>query len=68
MKKVTKKLLIIMLTFILAVINTSVASAVEIASPGVKLDSPQAFDAAVSTLDLSAYFDFDEFNDYIVEQ
>ena len=50
------------------VINTNFAFAVEIVSPGIKLDSPQFFDAAVSTLDLSVYFNFDEFNDYLVEQ
>ncbi|MBR3788839.1 MAG: hypothetical protein IKJ86_02490 [Clostridia bacterium] len=68
MKKITKKLLVVILTLILLVINTNFAFAVEIVSPGIKLESPQFFDAAVSTLDLSVYFNFDEFNDYLVEQ
>jgi len=68
MKKTTKILVAFILTLILFITNANVAFAVEIVSPGVKFDSPDFYDAATSTLDLSTYFDFEEFNNYMVEQ
>lgn len=68
MKKLTKKVLITILTLIILIINTNFAFAVEIVSPGIEFETPQFFDAASSTLDLSVYFNTDEFVDYMVEQ
>lgn len=68
MKKFTKNTLILTLTLILLIINTNFAFAVEIVSPDVKIESPVLYDAATSTLDLSVYFNLEEFNDYLVEQ
>lgn len=68
MKKVTKKLLVIILSLILLIINTNSAFAVEIVSPDVKIETPVFYDAASSTLDLSTYFNLEEFNDYLVQQ
>ncbi len=63
-----KKFIIILLTLVLLIVNTNFAFAIEIVSPDVDIKSPVLYDAATSTLDLSTYFDFKEFNDYIVEQ
>lgn len=68
MKKSTKKVLITILTLIILIINTNFAFAVEFVSPGIEFETPQFFDAASSTLDLSVYFNTDEFVDYMVEQ
>ena len=68
MKKLTKKVLIAILTLIILIINTNFAFAVEFISPGIEFETPQFFDAASSTLDLSVYFNTDEFVDYMVEQ
>ena len=68
MKKTTKIIVAFILTLILFITNANVAFAVEIVSPGVKFDSPDFYDAASSRLDLSTYFNIDEFNDYLVEQ
>lgn len=68
MKKFTKKFIIMLLTLVLLIVNTNFAFAIEIVSPDVEIKSPVLYDAATSTLDLSTYFDFEEFNDYMVEQ
>jgi len=68
MKRFTKKSLIIVLTLILLIINTNSAFASEIVSPDSDFESPVFYDGATSTLDLTTYFNFDEFNDYMVEQ
>ena len=58
-----KKFIIILLTLVLLIVNTNFAFAIEIVSPDVDIKSPVLYDAATSTLDLSTYFDFKEFND-----
>ena len=68
MKKITKKILTIAFTLVLIVTNVNFAFAAEILSPDIEFSSPTLYDAATSTLDLSTYFDFKEFNDYLVEQ
>ncbi len=68
MKKATKKTLVVLLAAILFVINSNFAFAAEIVSPQIELSSPELYDAASSTLDLSVYFNLEEFNDYLVEQ
>ena len=65
---ISKKVLIAILTLIILIINTNFAFAVEFISPGIEFETPQFFDAASSTLDLSVYFNTDEFVDYMVEQ
>lgn len=68
MKKFTKNTLILTLTLILLIINTNFAFAVEYFSPDVEFEEPTFYDAATSTLDLSTYFNINEFNEYMVEQ
>ena len=68
MKKATKKILIVFLTAILLVINSNFAFAAEIVFPQIELSSPELYDSTSSTLDLSVYFNLEEFNDYLVEQ
>ncbi len=68
MKKLTKNTLILTLTLILLIINTNFAFAVEFFSSDVEFEEPTFYDAAISTLDLSTYFNINEFNEYMVEQ
>lgn len=68
LKKTTKKLFTLILATIIFTVNANVALAVEFVSPSTKFESPTLYDAASSTLDLSVYFDLEEFNDYMVEQ
>ena len=68
MKKTIKKTLILILSLLLLAINTNSVFAVEIVYPGVKIENPQFFDAASSTIDLSTYFNTEDFVNYFIEQ
>ena len=68
MKKFTKNALILTLALVLLIINTNFAFAIEFFSPDVEFEEPTFYDAANSTLDLSTYFNINEFNEYMVEQ
>ena len=68
MKKFTKNALILTLALVLLIINTNFAFAIEFFSPDVEFEEPTFYDAANSTLDLSTYFNINEFNGYMVEQ
>ena len=68
MNKTLKKFLTALLSAILLLINTNFAFAAEIFYPQSAIKYPTLHNAVSSTVDLSQYFDLDEFNQYMVEQ
>ncbi len=68
MKKTTKRLFTMLLTVVLLFVNANFAFAMEFDSSGVDVEEPTFYNATSSTLDLTEYFDVEEFTDYIIEQ
>ena len=68
MKKTTKRLFTMLLAVVLLFVNANFAFAIEFASSGTDVEEPTFYNATSSTLDLSLYFDVEEFTAYLIEQ
>ncbi len=68
MKKTTKRLFTMLLAVVLLFVNANFAFAIEFDSSGTDVEEPTFYNATSSTLDLSLYFDVEEFTAYLIEQ